>query len=110
VAVILHEIPQEVGDFSVLIYAGYAKTRALFLNFLSALCAFLGAAVFFVLGEVSETFSMYLIPLTAGGFIYIAIVDLIPELGKTKQATGLLRQLIAVSVGVGLMALLLLFE
>lgn len=110
VAVMLHEIPQEIGDFSVLLYAGYSKVRALFLNFLSALCAFLGAIFFFALGDISDGFAAYFIPITAGGFIYIAIVDLIPELQKTHQITGLKYQLMAVFLGIGLMALFLIFE
>src|SRR6185369_10484474 len=81
-AVILHEIPQEIGDFAVLIHSGYTKTRALWLNFLSALSAVLGAAVFFIFGNVAEMPASWLLPIAAGGFIYIAIADLIPELHK----------------------------
>lgn len=99
-AVILHEIPQEIGDFAVLLHSGYTKRRALWLNFLSALTAILGAIVFFVLGEVTEISSTYFIPIAAGGFIYIAVADLIPELHKTKEIKHSIFQIMAVTLGV----------
>ena len=103
VAVILHEIPQEIGDFAVLLHSGYTKWRALFLNFVSALTALLGAAFFFVLGEFSTSLISYAVPVAAGGFIYIAVADLIPELHKTKEAHHSLYQITAVIVGIGAM-------
>ena len=109
-AVMLHEIPQEVGDFAVLLHAGYTKKRAISLNVLSALFAFLGAVVFFAIGEFAESFTAYFVPLTAGGFIYIAVADLIPELHKTKQLQSSLYQITAVLVGIGSMALLTVLE
>jgi zinc and cadmium transporter len=102
-AVGLHEIPQEVGDFAVLLHAGYTKQRALWLNFLSALSAILGAMVFFAIGEFAAPLTAYFIPLTAGGFIYIAVADLIPELQKTKQVRDSAYQLIAVLSGIAMM-------
>jgi len=110
IAVILHEIPQEIGDFGVLLHAGYTKVRALFLNFLSALLAVAGAAVTLILGEVAEPIIGYAIPVVAGAFIYIAASDLIPELHKTKKIEHSLLQLVAIAVGVAAMALLVLFE
>ena len=109
-AVVLHEIPQEVGDFAVLLHAGYTKQRAIFLNFLTALSAFFGAALFFVIGEYAIPLTAYFVPLTAGGFIYIAVADLIPELQKTKWFRDSLYQLAAVICGVVAMAALTLFE
>ena len=100
VAVILHEIPQEVGDFAILLHSGYTRKRALVLNFLSALTAFVGAAAFFVFGELSKHLVGYFLPLAAGGFIYIALTDLIPELHKTKQMKHFFYQLAAVLLGV----------
>lgn len=99
-AVILHEIPQEIGDFAVLLHSGYTRKRALFLNFISALTALLGAFVFFLLGELSESLSLYFVPIAAGGFIYIAVADLIPELHKTKKVHYSIYQLAAVILGV----------
>ena len=80
IAVITHEIPQEMGDFGVLIYAGMNRTKALMFNFLSATAAFLGAAVVLVLSLKTGQVTTILVPFTAGGFIYIAGSDLIPEL------------------------------
>lgn len=109
-AVVLHEIPQEVGDFAVLLHAGYTKRRAILLNFLTALSAFFGAALFLAIGEYAEPLTAYFIPLTAGGFIYIAVADLIPELQKTKQLKNSLYQLAAVIIGVAAMAALTFLE
>lgn len=109
-AVVLHEIPQEVGDFAVLLHAGYTKRRAIFLNFLTALSALFGGALFFAIGEFATPLTAYFIPLTAGGFIYIAVADLIPELQKTKRFRDSLYQLIAVIAGVFAMAGLTFFE
>ncbi len=103
VAVILHEIPQEIGDFAVLLHAGYSKARALWLNFLSALAALAGAGAFFLLGSLAESFTSWFLPLSAGGFIYIAVADLIPELHKTNKAKHSILQLIAVVIGVAAM-------
>jgi zinc and cadmium transporter len=109
-AVILHEIPQEVGDFAVLLHSGYTRKRALFLNFLSALTALLGAGLFFLLGGLAESLSMYFIPLAAGGFIYIAVADLIPELQKTTDKKHSFYQLGAVLFGVLVMIALTFLE
>jgi zinc and cadmium transporter len=100
IAVILHEIPQEIGDFAVLLHSGYTRKRALFLNFLSALTALLGAGWFFLLGGLAESLSMYFVPLAAGGFIYIAVADLIPELQKTTDTKHSFYQLAAVIFGI----------
>ena len=109
-AVLLHEIPQEIGDFSVLLHAGYKKTKALWLNFFSALAAVLGAVLFFIVGEQLESFIIYALPVAAGGFIYIATADLIPELQKTTSRKYSLYQIIAVLVGVVAMLALAILE
>jgi len=105
-AVIAHEIPHEIGNYSVLIYAGYSRLKALFFNFLTALTAVLGAALAVLLGSRPDGFSVWLIPFTAGGFIYIATADLIPELKKETAARKSLFQLFFILVGVGLMLVL----
>jgi zinc and cadmium transporter len=109
-AVILHEIPQEIGDFAVLLHSGYTKTRALWLNFASALLAVAGVAVAFLLGETSEIFSLKLLPLAAGGFIYVAVADLIPELNKTNENKNAMAQIAMVVVGVAAMLALTFLE
>jgi zinc and cadmium transporter len=110
VAVILHEIPQEVGDFGVLIHSGYSVRKALLFNFLSAALAIVGALVTLSIGSTSEVFLDYLVPLVAGGFIYIAASDLIPELKKKDGVKDTLRQLVVLLIGMGLMYGLLFVE
>jgi len=88
--IIFHEIPQEIGDFAVFIYGGFSKTKALFFNFLTALTCIVGAGAGYILSEGIKNFSGILLPITAGGFIYIAACDLVPELHKQpglKRAT-----------------------
>jgi len=82
IAVALHEIPQELGDFGVLVYGGFKKGKALLVNFLSALTAMLWAVVGYFLAEKIGSNIVYLLPFAAGNFIYIACSDLIPEIKK----------------------------
>ncbi len=110
IAVILHEIPQEIGDFAVLLHAGYAKKRALLLNFFSALFSILGMSLVFLVGGISEYADLWFVPLAAGGFIYIAVADLIPELHKTKEARYSIAQIFAVMIGVLAMVALTFLE
>ncbi|MBN1368387.1 MAG: ZIP family metal transporter [Dehalococcoidales bacterium] len=79
-AVALHEIPQELGDFAVLVYGGLRLRRAMFFNFLSALTAILGGIFGYLASSVTQTSVVYLLPFAAGNFIYIAAADLIPEI------------------------------
>lgn len=109
-AVTLHEIPQEIGDFGVLIHAGYAKRRALFLNFLSALLAVLGAALALALGSVAEFLIDWIVPAAAGGFIYIASSDLIPELHKNREYRNFTLEAMGIALGILAMYLLLSLE
>lgn len=85
-AVVFHEIPQEFGDFAILIYGGYTEGKALFYNFLSALTAFLGAFLAYYFGHLVNSFVPFLLAFAAGGFIYIAAADLIPEIHKERKA------------------------
>lgn len=105
-AVIFHEIPQEIGDFSVLIYAGFSKNKALFFNFLSALTAILGAVFTLILGTKIHGLTQILLPLTAGSFIYIATADLIPELKKEESLVKNLIQFFSLVLGIWLMWLI----
>ncbi|HEX2792181.1 MAG TPA: ZIP family metal transporter [Candidatus Paceibacterota bacterium] len=109
-AVILHEIPQEIGDFGVLISAGYSKMQALWLNFLSALFAVLGTGLVFVMGSYVEGAVMWLAPIAAGGFIYVAMSDLIPELHKHERVSHALLQIVSIVVGIAALAALALME
>jgi zinc and cadmium transporter len=109
-AVIFHEIPHELGNFFVLLYAGFTKTKALFFNFLSALFAILGTIIALLVGSRVENFSAMMLPLAAGGFIYIAGSDLVPELNKEVELSKSIIQLLAIGAGVGMMLLLTLLE
>lgn len=110
IAVILHEIPQEIGDFGVLIGSGYTKMQALWLNFLSALFAVLGVGAVFVLGTYAEGLVMWLAPVAAGGFIYVAMSDLIPELHKNSRIKDAVIQIVSITVGIGALAALALAD
>jgi len=109
-AVVLHEIPQELGDFGVLIHGGLSVKRALIFNLLSALTAVIGAVVSILAAEQVQGFSLSLLPVTAGGFLYIAGSDLIPELHHEAKASTSLWQLLLIVLGVAIMAALLVVE
>lgn len=98
--IIFHEIPQEIGDFGVLVYGGFKKTRALLYNFISALACVLGTAIGYPLSENIRHFSFYLLPITAGGFIYIAACDLIPEIHKQTSTKRVALSIIAFLMGI----------
>jgi len=102
-AVALHEIPQELGDFGVLVYGGFGKGRALTFNFISALAAILGGIVGYFAYSLLQASIVYLLPFAAGNFIYIAAADLIPEI---KHRVSLRRSIIhfcVFLVGIGIM-------
>jgi zinc and cadmium transporter len=80
VAVALHEIPQEIGDFGVLVHGGFSTRKALFFNFVSALTSFLGVGIVFLLSGSIDNLIGLLLPFTAGNFIYIAGSDLLPQI------------------------------
>lgn len=109
-AVVFHEIPQEIGDFSILLYSGFTKARALLFNFLSALTAVVGALLALWFGQAITGALPVLLTITAGGFIYIATVDLIPELHKEARLAKSVTHLAAMLGGMGLMLLLKLVE
>lgn len=104
-AVIAHEIPQEIGDFGVLIYGGLNRGKALTYNFVSAITAVAGALVTYFLAYI-QTVESLLVPFAAGGFIYIAATDLMPELHKKSRAGVSIVQLFTLVLGIGLMAYL----
>ena len=113
IAVVLHEIPQEIGDFGILVHGGLPVRKALFYNFLSALVAVLGGVVALLLGPYLQEYIMYLLPVTAGGFLYIAGSDLIPELhhhGPDDKPSSALFQFLMIVLGVGLMVVLRLLD
>lgn len=110
IAVVLHEIPQEVSDFGAMLALGINRRRALLLNFVSALSAVVGAILIFVIGDKTQMLSSYLLPITAGGFIYIAGTDLLPELKTNNKLSSIVWHTTYMLVGVALMAVLILVE
>ncbi len=104
-AVTLHEIPQEIGDLGVLIYGGLKKSKAFLYNFLSAIVAILGGIVGFFLSESIGERIIYLLPFTAGNFIYIACSDLIPEIKQKLNKRESFLHFLVFLLGLGLMLL-----
>lgn len=110
IAVIFHEIPQEIGNFAVLVHGGWKINKALFMNFLSALSAVLGALVIMVFLRNTAEVPMWLIALAASSFIYIAMSDILPELQKEKNGVKSLFLVICFILGILAMSSLLLLE
>lgn len=106
IAVILHEIPQEIGDFGVLLYSGFSRWKALGFNFLSSMLAIAGTLVALFVGGQIESLEDVMLPITAGGFIYIAMSDLVPELHKDSDWASSIIQLVGIAIGVGFMMIL----
>jgi zinc and cadmium transporter len=110
IAVVFHEIPHEIGNFGVLIHAGFSKQRALLFNFLTASLAIAGTIFSLLAGARFRGFTELMLPVTAGGFIYIAGSDLLPELLAEDELLPSAAQLAGIAVGIGLMLLLALRE
>jgi len=104
-AVCFHEIPQEIGDFAVLVYGGFGRKKALSYNFITALVAMLGAFFAYFLKEFLPEPS-YMLGFAAGSFLYIATTDLIPELHKEKNPSNSILQFTALAFGLAVMWLL----
>jgi zinc and cadmium transporter len=110
-AVAFHEIPHEIGNFSILVHGGFSRGKALFVNFLTALVAVIGAVVALALSDYVDGIQRFVLPIAAGGFIYVAGSDLIPELHKESDSLRkIFFQLLVFILGIALMALLLLLE
>lgn len=107
IAVLLHEIPQEIGDFGVLIHGWFSVKKALFVNFFTALTAIVWLVIALSLGHFVEGINEFLAPVAIGMFIYIAWSDLIPEMHKETNRKQSLGQLVFFVAGIGIMALLL---
>lgn len=101
VAVIAHEVPQEVGDFAILLESGYSRSRALLYNTLSSLTALLGAVITYFLLPVIQTLVPYLLAVSAASFIYIALADLIPGRRVSGGLKSLTWELPLIALGIG---------
>jgi len=109
-AVIMHEIPQEIGDFAVLIHGGFKRNKALFLNFITALAAVGGTLTSLFIGSYVESLTNFLLPFAVGSFIYIASSDLIPELHKETKPLKSFIQLVCLFFGIAIMFLFISLE
>lgn len=106
IAVAAHEIPQELGDFAILLHAGYSRGRALLLNVLSGLSSALGAIVAFVAFDFVPMMRPYCLALAAASFLYVAMADLIPGLHRGRTDAASLRQILLIGAGIGTMLIL----
>lgn len=104
-SILMHEIPQEIGDFGVLIHSGFSKKKALLSNFLISLTSIFGTVIALIFGSNFENFLLYITPFTAGGFLYIATVDLFSEIKHEIKIKNFLLQFLVILCGIGTMLL-----
>ena len=106
VAVAAHEIPQEVGDFAILLHAGYSRRQALLLNVLSAAASAVGAVAAFLAFDALPGMLPYCLVLAAASFLYVAMADLIPGLHRGRTDASSMRQIVLIAAGVATMLVL----
>ena len=104
-AIIAHEIPQEVGDFAVLLNSGYSKLRAFQLNLISSFATLVGGVLGYVALQGMQSLVPYLLALAAASMIYVSVADLIPGLHKRTQLRDTVQQVVLILLGVGTVAL-----
>jgi zinc and cadmium transporter len=104
-AIIAHEIPQEVGDFAVLLNSGYSKMRAFQLNLISSFATLVGGVLAYFALQDMRSLVPYLLALAAASMIYIAVADLIPGLHKRTRMRDTVQQVVLILLGVGTVAL-----
>lgn len=105
-AVAAHEIPQEAGDFAILLAAGHSRSRALLLNLTSAMGGLLGASAMLLFGSQAPDAIPYILGFAAGNFLYVAMTDLIPALHRGTLDRNAIRQLVLIGMGVGTIVML----
>ena len=106
VAIVAHEIPQEVGDFLVLLHSGYTRAKAFALNIVSSMGSVVGGLAGYFALEGFEDWEPILLGVVAASMIYVAVADLIPGLHKRPQLRDTVQQALLIAAGVGLIALL----
>lgn len=110
IAICLHEIPQEIGDFGVLLYSGFSKQKAILMNLATACTAIVGVIIGFVAIETFESIEKQVLLFTAGNFIYIAATDIMPELNRHEGVKRSVIHTLALLVGIGVMYAMLALE
>lgn len=108
--ILLHEVPHEIGDFAILVQSGYSKRKAMCMQLVTAAGCLSGTLCSLVAEGMSSSTSSWVLPFTAGGFIYIATVSVIPELLENTKLWQSVKEVLALLVGVSMMALLTQFE
>jgi zinc and cadmium transporter len=106
IAVAAHEIPQELGDFAILLHAGYSRSRAMLLNVMSAGASAVGAIAAFVAFDHLPKLLPYFLSLAAASFLYVAMADLIPGLHRGRTDASSLRQIVLIAAGIATMVFL----
>eukprot|EP01130_Rhizamoeba_saxonica_P000124 TRINITY_DN1013_c0_g1_i3.p1 TRINITY_DN1013_c0_g1~~TRINITY_DN1013_c0_g1_i3.p1 ORF type:complete len:238 (-),score=58.59 TRINITY_DN1013_c0_g1_i3:64-777(-) len=109
IAVLFHEIPHEIGDLALLVQGGFSKTQVIFIQFLTAFGALAGT-LFGIVASDLDASSSWMLPITAGGFVYIATVDVLPELFEETNLKQTVCEILALLVGVGMMVVIALIE
>jgi zinc and cadmium transporter len=104
-AIIAHEIPQEVGDFVILLHSGYSKLRAFQLNLISSLATLVGGVLAYYALQGLQSWTPYILALSAASMIYVAVADLIPGLHKRTQMSDTVQQVALIGLGVATVGL-----
>ncbi|POM68768.1 Zinc (Zn2)-Iron (Fe2) Permease (ZIP) Family [Phytophthora palmivora] len=110
VAMLLHELPHEIGDFAILIQSGFTRREAMATQLLTAIGAMIGTVIGLLMEGAGDSSSVWISPFTAGGFIYIACTSVMPELLEDCSLAQSLKEAVAMCAGIGLMALIALNE
>jgi len=109
-AIIAHEIPQEIGDVGALIYGGFSPRQAVLYNFYGSLSVVVGAVFTLILSQTAESSLVFLLPIAAGGFIYIATTDMMPALHDYSTLHHLFGQTAILAIGIGFMQSIVIIE
>ncbi|GCC37545.1 hypothetical protein chiPu_0016049 [Chiloscyllium punctatum] len=110
ITILLHEIPHEIGDFAILVQSGCSKHKAMMLQLITAVGALAGTACSLMAEGIGEAATAWILPFTAGGFVYIATVSVIPELLDDSKPLQSLLEIVALLVGVLMMVLIAEYE
>ncbi|XP_075692631.1 zinc transporter SLC39A7 isoform X2 [Rhinoderma darwinii] len=110
ITILLHEVPHEIGDFAILVQSGCTKKKAMMLQLSTALGALAGTACSLLAEGIGEAATLWILPFTAGGFIYIATVSVIPELLKDSRPVQSIMETFGLLLGVAMMVLIAQFE
>jgi zinc and cadmium transporter len=109
IAVLIHEIPQEIGDFSLLLYSGFSRTKAIAFNLLSGVVAIFGGIAFYYASSTVANLQFYGLALASGMFIYMAAADIVPELHKETNPRNSLLQLAMMLIGIAIISAIVSF-